>query len=284
MQETLSQDLYLSLLFQRSSKQKPADSELVMATWMQQTAHAVRIITICHQESLIEELKGFLGHQDVNNFLQATHLFDELKKTLFYWQLNQRCSLMYHEDAMFRELVNAHMEDPHLQLSLDFTNGGVGGIGWNPRLNNITGEGIKHLGHCHTLYLNCCENITDEEIQHLGACHTLNLSLCHNITDEGVKHLGACHTLDLSRCRRITDEGVKHLGHCHTLYLRSCDNITDEGVKYLGACHTLYLSSCSKITDEGIKHLSACHTLDLSRCGRITSSGLLILDKCHIIR
>ena len=61
----------------------------------------------------MQELSGLLGHKDMNNFLQTTHLFIELKEMFFYWKLNTRYSYQYYRDGVFREAVNARMKQSH---------------------------------------------------------------------------------------------------------------------------------------------------------------------------
>ena len=60
--------------------------------------------------------------------------------------------------------------------------------------------------------------ITDEGVKYLGACHTLNLE-CTKITDEGVKYLGACHTLYLSSTKITNGRSKVSRLLSHTLYL-----------------------------------------------------------------
>ena len=62
--------------------------QLVVFRRKQQTPQSFRTIASFQQQFLIEELNGLLGNQDMNNFLQTTHSFIELKEMFYDWKLN----------------------------------------------------------------------------------------------------------------------------------------------------------------------------------------------------
>ena len=159
-------------------------------------------------------------YTDLRSLCDTCSLFSILKKYITY-KLNEKYSLMYYDDVLFRQRVLYNIFNPYKQLHLN--------LGY---CDNIIDVSV--LGNVYELNLTYCENITD--VSALGNVHTLDLSDCKNISD--VSALGNVHTLILNCCE-ITD--VSALGNVHILNLSQC-NITD--VSMLGNVYELNLSWC----------------------------------------
>ena len=135
------------------------------------------------------DLFGYIDeYTDLRSLCDTCTLLLTFKQYITY-KLNNKYSLMYYDDVLFRNRVLNKIFNPYKQLHLDLSD---------------------------------CNEITDVSV--LGNVHTLNLRNCYTITD--VSELGNVHTLDLFRCYQITD--VSALGNVHNLDLTYCFFIRNQ--------------------------------------------------------
>jgi hypothetical protein len=107
----------------------------------------------------------------------------DVKRRLFYWNLNKEYSQLYYSSGEFRERLLGLVHDSKKQVSLNLS-----------YCDNVSD--VSALGHVHTLNLRECPNVSD--VSALSDVHTLSLSWCSNVLDFRV--LSHVHTLHLSYC------------------------------------------------------------------------------------
>ena len=159
-------------------------------------------------EDMTRYIVDYLNEQDIHSLFNTSMRLASMKKKFVYWKLSKNQSLRYQADSSIRLQIEALVNNPRAQISLNLT--------YCYRLSDVSA-----LGNVHTLDLRYCDAISDASA--LGNVHTLNLSYLSAITY--VSALGNVHTLNLSGCNAISD--VRGLGNVHTLNLSGCQAITD---------------------------------------------------------
>lgn len=222
--------------------------------------------TVISNDLLYEVPQGFLNFNGLNNLLDVNRSFNALKKTKFYWKLNNEYSSKYYYDDNFKSTLDTLLTNRRTQLSLILSKRYRSAFRF--LLRDVID--VNNLGNVHELDLSGCKNITD--VRCLGMVYKLDLSGCTKITN--VSNLGNVHILNLSGCEGISD--VNALVNVHELDLSYCHSIVD--VRALGHVYKLDLSACYKIVDVGA--LGNLHTLNLgdsiyTHCRGITDFSAL---------
>jgi len=140
-------------------------------------------------EDMTRYIVDYLNEQDIRSLFNTSRRLTSMKKKFVYWMLNKNQSLRYQADSSIRLQIEALVNNPRAQISLNLT--------YCYRLSDVSA-----LGNVHTLDLRYCDAISDASA--LGNVHTLNLRDCNAISD--VSALGNVHTLNLSGCSAINDE------------------------------------------------------------------------------
>ena len=89
-------------------------------------------------------------YTDLRNLCDTCSLLSKLKKYINY-KLNEKYSLMYYDDILFRNIILSKIFNPYKQLHLDLS-----------ECNKI--KDIRSLGNVYTLNLSCCTN--NETLSH----------------------------------------------------------------------------------------------------------------------
>ena len=99
-------------------------------------------------EFIIQELNELIN---INSLLNTTKQLKEYKKKYFYWKLNETFSFKYYNDVDYYNHINSKILYGNKQLFININ-----------RDHEITDNGLKYLGNCHTLDLSHYVKITDQ--------------------------------------------------------------------------------------------------------------------------
>jgi hypothetical protein len=90
-------------------------------------------------EFLFREVQEYLDYPNINinNILNVSRKFHDLKKAYYYWEVNRHYSLMYHNDVIYKARLDLLLCDTRTQLSLDLT--------------DLVTSDVSALGIVHTL-------------------------------------------------------------------------------------------------------------------------------------
>lgn len=140
------------------------------------------------------EIKHFYAkNSDMNNLMNVSRVFREIKKAEFYWQLSRKHSVEYFRNVFYKSILDSLFTNTQRQVSIDLSH-----------FSLIRDEGDL------------------SNVSALGNVHTLKLCGSRKLCN--VSSLGNIHSLDLSFCPLISD--VRMLGNMHTIHLEDCENLT----------------------------------------------------------
>jgi hypothetical protein len=91
-------------------------------------------------EFVLLEVQEFLGRSksDVNNLVNVSRKFQEIKRSNYYWKLNKDQSSEYHNDVTFKSRLDSLLSNASMQSSLNLND-----------FNTISD--VSALGNVHTL-------------------------------------------------------------------------------------------------------------------------------------